>query len=767
MRVDAGLWDVCPEPLSSRLHPGLLDQHGIAAFCRPFALDAWIVEAANRAALGSIEVAEREALYRHLLGEGAKLGRKALAALKRSPVVRDHRGNWVAPDDLAQLPPTQASFLSAVVSAPAPGLAKRTDFLRHLRIRRKLVADDLIRFAPTIDGDAATAAGFEELLARNLTLLTPKAVAPLRSIPILKSRTGVLMAPEQLHLPTPASLACLETEGAIVAGGNSALYRRLGCRERPSAQTLIKVLEQLRDRGSPPARPDIFYPTLVEALRDEKLLPAAHVDEAILWVSGTYHTPRDTLVSPRIPRLFSVASPIFHGPEAITRAYEDFGASPSPRDHHWIKFFQSFAKPADTRGKVRTAAERKLLRDAYQRRAQLGLPDGLAETTPCLLSRDGTLHPLQELRSAVFLEDDYPQLATALAEIGGKIAFADIVEGSRPFFLGLKLGRLTDACGTPRIETGSPCAPPNWFRPSHHADFLSLLQNQDFAIALREMAWSRQRQVPDFRAPRTADLRRRLAEITQFLFVSKIGRVYRIGEVRPWVAAEAATTGDAIALLPARNMVELEQMLAFALAELAGAARLADARALAVAILPLLRCRTRGEMLAYLIRQGSVPPEWSGIEPEFPESEPEDEPATRAEAIVRELIGGLNTGPRPADDRPRIEGPVTPPPATTPVPDTAPSPVVLPPIDTVRVAVASVSDAGIVRPVSGSGSGGHGAGGWTPPSSAEVERDRLVGARGEDWSIAWRLSGCARPGMRTRNSMSSGPRGPIPEPTTT
>ncbi len=233
VRVDKTLWEVCPEPLASRLHPSLLDHKGIAGLCRPFALETWVVEAADRAAEGTIEDAEREALYRHLLLNGATLGRKAMATVRRSPVVLDHRGNWVSPVDLAQLPRAQAAFLSAVMSAPAPALAKRAEFLRRLRIRRKLTADDLIRFAPTIDGDAAVASRFEKLLNKHQHLLKPKVVAALHSIAFLHSRTGTLIEPEQAYLPTAANVACLEADDAIVARANSALYRRLGCRERP------------------------------------------------------------------------------------------------------------------------------------------------------------------------------------------------------------------------------------------------------------------------------------------------------------------------------------------------------------------------------------------------------------------------------------------------------------------------------------------------------------------------------------------------------
>ena len=55
--------------------------------------------------------------------------------------------------------------------------------------------------------------------------------------------------------------------------------------------------------------------------------------------------------------------------------------------------------------------------------------------------------------------------------------------------------------------------------------------------------------------------------------------------------------------------------------------------------LPAVRYRTRGEKLAYLTRQGVIPPEWSDIAPDFAEAEAEEEPGDPAEDIVREIVG--------------------------------------------------------------------------------------------------------------------------------
>jgi uncharacterized protein DUF3883 len=729
VRVDRGLWDMCPEPLSSRLHPSLLDHKGIASLCRPFAIDRWIIDACERAAAGTIQDSEKQALYRHLLSEGVKLGRKALTAVRRSPVVLDHRGNWVAPDDLAQLPAPQAALLSAIVSAPAPALAERIDFVRQLRIRRKLTADDFLRFAPTIGGDSAVAKKFEELMNKNRHLLTPKTVESLRSIPLLHTRMGALLEPERLHLSTVANLACLEGDDTVVGGRNDALYRHLGCRDYPSSETMLRVLGCLKESRTPATRADILYPTLVRALNAEKVPATTYKERPILWVDGAYCTPKDTLIGRGIPRILGSVLPIFNGPESIARAYLELGASSYPGDHHWVRFFQFFATRDDSC--VRSRAERRMLQDAYKRCGQAGLPTGLDDGAKCLLARDGSLHSLHELRAGSFVEDDYPQLAIALTERGSPLAFADIFEGSRSFFLTLQLSLLTDVCGIGHIETGTTRGAPGWFRPAHLTNILSIIQQEDFAIAVQALAWAHQRKVSGFHAPSSTDLKKRFSGIHRLQFVSSVARVYHVAGIRASVPAEAASSGDTISLLPARNMVELEQMLAFSLAELIGATRLADIRALTLSILPLLRCRTRGEMFSYLARQGSIPPEWSGMEPSFPDVEPEPEIDDPAEDILRQIVTTLNTGPSSGPYNSAGDGP-TPAEPRVPAADAVRQRLVLPPIAKVQVNVAAVASPVVTHPASGVGYGGGGSSTWTPRSFADQERDRMIGDRGEE-----------------------------------
>jgi hypothetical protein len=384
------------------------------------------------------------------------------------------------------LPRSLAELVEPVISAPAPELMRRSALMRRLQIPRTLDGDDVVRFADHIAGNPALAGAMEDMLKKHISLLTPQIAGRLLSIPFLRSRAGGLSKPGRLHIDTRVNRTCLESDDSIVGGSYASLYRRLGCPEQPSSATLIEVIGRLRIRAVPHSRPEVLYPMLVAALRKEKMSSSKHAREPILWVDGAYRTPRAVLVGLPIPRWFRLAVPVFDGPETIQRAYEDLGAGSHPDDNHWRSLFDWFGQKTDTQ--VVSRSEQTALKAAYQRRGSRGLPDGLPEETRCLLSRDGTLHSLRELHGSTFVEDDYPQLAKALTEKRSKIAFADIVEGSRTFFIALGLGKLTDICAAARDESSPECGPPVWFRPNLKQGTLALLQRSDFASALHELA---------------------------------------------------------------------------------------------------------------------------------------------------------------------------------------------------------------------------------------------------------------------------------------
>jgi hypothetical protein len=194
---------------------------------------------------------------------------------------------------------------------------------------------------------------------------------------------------------------------------------------------------------------------------------------------------------------------------------------------------------------------------------------------------------------------------------------------------------------------------------------------------------------------------------------------------------------DRIALLPPRSKFELDQMVAHALAELAGATRILDARPLGTSILPLLLCRTRDDFLNYLRRQGIQPLAWAEVQEEAEESATEDSSDPNAEAILRQILGSLNTGPQQSPSGPLVPSTPPPPPPNPSQTPSAPPPFVLPPLDTVQIKVESSSGDRPKPRVASSSAGGWHSSSWTPPNALDVERDRMVGQRGE--ALAYRL----------------------------
>jgi hypothetical protein len=221
--VALDIWEVCPEPMANRLHPDLVAHRAIAGLCSDFNEEDWIASAASRARDGRIDDEERKALYAKLLADGTKMRRRALAALRESPVALNHRGEWTAPSAMVVLHAGQRQLMSPVVSEPSEALTARPHLLARLRIRDRLSGDDILACAQTIHKRPHMSQRFETLLDENQRLLDRTLVEQLKEIAFLRARSGKLARPSDLHIDTPAIRLCLEDEDRIVEGSNEAL----------------------------------------------------------------------------------------------------------------------------------------------------------------------------------------------------------------------------------------------------------------------------------------------------------------------------------------------------------------------------------------------------------------------------------------------------------------------------------------------------------------------------------------------------------------
>lgn len=721
--VPPDMWDGCPVPLDGRLHPDLVPHRAVSRDCLPFDLRAWVIDAADRATAGTSPPSEREALYRYLIASDTKLSNRTLALVRRSPVLKAADGTWVKAEDLLWPAPRDRTLVARAIPQPANEVRTKL-LLQRFRIRQELRGADLVAIADAIAGESDACLAFEGQLRRHITLLTARVVESLRELEILRSRAGALATPSALHLPTAINLACLDNPADLVAGEDITLYRQLGCPSRPSSAILLKTLATRRERCEPPPRAEQFYLALVDALRTERQPTSGLLHQAVLWVDGAYATPFLCLVNPRPPKCLVGAVPIHRATGLVADAYLDLGASGIPREQHWTAFFEWIdARASSTPALPIPKVDRIFLADAY-RRVAFRMPKDLDPALRWMLSERGTVHSLSELAADRFLENDYPELAEALANSGAPVAFASDDDAARTLFRMFGLKPLSHVCGEARVTVGAPAPAPSWFRADR---ILAMLHGEDLAEALPELAFAHQKQAAGFTPARHVDIRRRLSNIRHIRFVQSVSRTYTFVK-RVSVAAESALIGDELAVRPPPRAWALEHMLATELAQLVGARKLPDVRSLVTAILPLLRAESPAERLDYLRRLGIQPRRWVAQETDD-DAGREEELKDLSRALVRGLVETV-----------QIHAPSAAPETTTPKPapvaaptKAAPAPLRLPALDAVDLTVSvPVGTAPAPVPSTPSGRWPDRSPTWSPRTAEEMLRDAEIGRRGEE-----------------------------------
>jgi hypothetical protein len=732
MIVDPELWADCPEPEENRLHPELAGFKAITDHCREFDEEQWLIDAAERAALAPSGDRERETLYRKLLAREAPISRPALTALRTNPVIKNQRGEWVSPMDMVLLKGPLARFLDPAIDTPAKEVLQSPALLGRLRIRDALSSADLIRYARLIAGRPATAERFEKLLADNLKLLTPSAVDTLRGIACLRTRSGALALPADLHFDTPTSRFCIGDDDRIVGGSSDLLFRKLKLKAAPDSETLLGIIAAHREAGTPPARPELLYPALVDAITRERRAKSDIADLAICWVAGAYHAPSDILVGVRIAAPLAEAIPVHRHADEIGHAYQALGAPGHPGDPHWARFFRyvasNWAPPLDPR-------RRRILLEAYSARGNFGLPEGLDEVR-CLIDDRARLFTPVDLRAGRLVEPDFAPLEQALREANSAIGIIERSERSRQFFGGLGIRPLSAIAGTGLPQLGAPGRPQLWYKPKHSERVLAMLHRPLFARALYEVAYRNRYGNAGF-VPAAHDvIAQRLSALADIAFFQSIGRRYSVGGATVLVPAQIALSATSINLVAPKTKNGFQLLLAEALAEIAGATSVAAMRGLANAFLPLVLCGTLEELIDYLDRMGIPRGRLADAEQDDGQSNldlDDDEDSDAEELALRQVFDSLDTGGSENDAPVEPIQPVPPPPPAPPLPPPPPTPppFVLPDLANVKLTVTPNKGSEIL-PREPSGRGGGGGGGWLPPTADENARAALLGQRGEE-----------------------------------
>ena len=733
--VAQDLWANCPEPVENRLHPDLVPHRAISGLCRTFDEEHWLIDAAERAASAAPDDRERETLYRKLLSREAPISRAAFRALRANPVLKNQRGQWVAPANMVKLKPALARLLDPAIDAPSGELLAAPTLLARLRIRETLNGADLVRYAEGLADRPDMAVRFEKLLGDHLKLLTPTTVEALRDVACLRSRGGALAAPSALHIDTPVIRMCIGDEARIVAGNSDPLYHKLKLKPAPDAETLLDILESNRNEGTAPNHPDIFYPALVEAVRRGGLAKADIAERQVCWIEDAYHAPSEILVGSRIAAPLAEIIPIYRHTDATGRAYQDLGAPSVASDNHWSRFFRAVGSdwapsaPIDQR-------RRRILLEAYSLRGSSGLPAGLDDVR-CLIDDRFRLFTPAELRAGQLVDPDFAALQRALRQADSRIGTIEASERSRAFFTSLGIRPLSGIAGASTPVMGPPGRAPFWFKVNMGERVLAILHRPIFARALSEVAHRNRYGHPGFAPSDLATITARLANIRSIGFFDSIDRRYSVGSASVLVPAQLALDGERLGLVPPKNKTAFQLLLAEALAEIAGATSVATMRGIANAFLPLLLCGTQEELVDYLEMIGI---EYGrGIEADDDLNlNLDDDAADTGELVVRQVLDDLDTdGPSDSEPVKPVDLPIQPPssPTRTPTPPPKP-PFQLP--DLTNVSLTVVDPKGTtIEPRQPGWRGGGSSGFWSPPTPEEVARAGLLGQQGE--ALVYRL----------------------------
>ncbi|QYA04530.1 DUF3883 domain-containing protein [Rhizobium sp. B21/90] len=731
MIVDPDLWADCPEPDANRLHPDLVPFKSISGHCRVFDEEQWLIDAAKRAANAAPDDRERETLYRKLLAREAPISRAALSALRSNPVVKNQRGDWVAPEEMVNLKKTLARFFDPAFDGPSKELLAAPNLMARLRICENLRGADLVRFAWFVEDRPEIAERFEKLLTESLKLLNPAIVEQLREIAWLRTRSGRLATPESLHLDTQTNRLCIINDDLIVAGTNELLHQKLKLKTAPDSGTLLEIIEAHRDRTEPLARPDLVYPALVAAIGRERRAKTEFADQRVCWVQDDYHAPSDILVGSRIPGLLAEAIPVFRHTDDVGQAYQALGAPATPTDEHWTRFFEFVDTEWDVEGPI-DQRRRRILLEAYNLRGPLGLPASV-ENVSCLLDDRYRLFTLAQLRSGQLVEPDFAALEQELRATNSKIGIIERSERSRVFFTALGIRPLSAVAGTGKPELGPPGRPHLWYKQKHSERVLGMLHRSLFSRALYEVAFRNRHGHAGFVPASRSEIAERLAAITEIAFFQSMGRRYSVGGASVLVPAQVAVSKQRLDFVAPKTKGGFQLLLAEALAEIAGATSVGTMRSLANAFLPLVLAGTLEELTDYLDRMG-IPRgrEWELENEDNSDLEEEDGDDDAEEIALRQVFDNLDTAGEGSGSEPAPVEPAPPlsPPPQVPTPPPVPPPFKLPDIDEVDLAVRPANGSRVEQQQSSRGGGSSGT--WLPPTLAEVERAGLLGRRGEE-----------------------------------
>jgi hypothetical protein len=519
--------------------------------------------------------------------------------------------------------------------------------------------------------------------------------------------------------------ACLGPDAPYaVAELSEAVLRRLGCRGEPEWQDVVAHLASLRAAGAPLQTPERVYPALVDALRSSRLNPLTFANQLIVWTGREWSTPTGTLVGPMYARFFAGVVPLLrNAPTPVTQAVLALGSSRSPAARHWRAILDGIARVYPAAGATVRLSEANAIRAAYEHLR--GRLDNLPPDARMFLDRTGRLHTAREVTAHRYLIDDDPVMAAAVAAARHPIAFAVEDPGALPFLFEQGVSTLRKARTLVTHKVGVAYDPPGfleipkWLKRLHDPVFAS-------AVAAYLAAFSRRK--GERGEDRTRQIQARLRMVRSLVLVRSLQAEYRVAGLPVLVDCGFAVKRDSIVFAGMRKKGELTDRLSRAVSEMVAASP-ENADEIADAVYRLLAYTDVEEMEQYLTSRG-IPWHADAANDRSHRVDDEEE-AAHASLPIQQVLGNVLTRTLGEPARPA-------PPRVTSAPGSGASgkPVrparVLPPLDKLRPVLSDGTLGWRLSTRLGGATRRKGGGGWAPPSSADVERDRELGRRGEE-----------------------------------
>ncbi len=744
--VDPAIASVCPIPPLERLHPLLTEYKTLVKLCNKDDAKKWIQKTVQQVQDGTASEEQRIALYNFILASrGQHLDRKTWAMLRKTPVLRDHRNEWVMPKAIILRKAVGAPQLEAALHFPHPDYENDKELAEALRFKKKVTGEDIVRYAHIVETQPDLAPEFEETLQKFSRILTKQEFEKLKTVAFLQSSQGKLASPATLYLRTPHTLACLGDDAKFITGSRTALYKRLGCMEQPKADDILTYLTKLRSQGIRLKQPEILYPTLVEALKARKNTFIIYQNQPIIWDGRGYSKPADMLLSRKYHSIFLQSIPqLEEASPTLRQALKSLGVSSDPQPQHWQKLFVWFDQRYTRLGEPLTRLERHALHQAYSLLYEM--PKGVTEHTKCLLDQDGRLHSQAEMRAKQYLLNDDPALAQSLMANGTSLAYADVSGPQQAkvlrFYRSIGISSLTEVREQIGCRIGAEKMPPPW---CDSVSVIKKLHDSSFLSALTSLANYQLQEYSDLPISPIP----KLQAARSLVFAQPLHIEYRVGSVTIPVPTDVVLDHERFVLAEAQSHNELFELLSQEIANLFVKIP-AEQHRFANAVFRILTCSSPNEMKNYLRRQGIQwePPsskseaEVAHLEDEFSDFvtdtqiEPELTPTTLndeanrdyqvvEEVIKSSIVNRLSTSYTTSNTTFNLglkeEGSLN---------TISSKGITLPPIESVTPTLLEMSDSWSPKDSNSNGAGQKRS--WTPSTSVDEERDRQVGQRGEE-----------------------------------